>query len=153
MAVNIIPFQPSRAEAFRDLNLAWLKKYFKVEEKDKKLLEDSERHIIVPGGFIFMAVQGRQTVGCFAFIKIGEGVFELGKMAVDPTHQGRRIGQQLLSYGIRYARDRQWKKIILYSSTRLGPALHIYRKFGFREVPLEKELPYLRSDIKMELDL
>jgi GNAT superfamily N-acetyltransferase len=153
MAVEIISFEPGHAEAFRDLNLAWLKKYFRVEEKDKQLLEECEHHIIGPGGAIFMAMDGNDAVGCFAFLKSGERIFELGKMAVDPAYQGRQIGQQLLSHAIRYARGQHWEKIILYSSTRLAPALHIYRKFGFLEVPLEHELPYARSDIKMELEL
>jgi ribosomal protein S18 acetylase RimI-like enzyme len=153
MAVEIIPFEPEHAGAFRDLNLAWLRKYFRVEQKDKQLLDDCEQHIIQPGGMIFMATEGHVPIGCFAFIKSGESIVELGKMTVDPSCQGRRIGQQLLDFAIRIAREQDWKKIVLYSSTRLGPALHIYRKFGFREVPLEKESPYVRSDIKMELEL
>ena len=44
-------------------------------------------------------------------------------------------------------------KIILYSSTKLETALHIYKKLGFKEVSLENNNFYLRSDIKMELTL
>jgi ribosomal protein S18 acetylase RimI-like enzyme len=41
--------------------------------------------------------------------------------------------------------------VILYSNTRLAPAITLYRKLGFYEVPLDG--PYKRSDIKMELPL
>jgi ribosomal protein S18 acetylase RimI-like enzyme len=41
--------------------------------------------------------------------------------------------------------------ILLYSSTKLIPAIALYRKLGFVEVPLDG--PYKRSDIKMELKL
>lgn len=153
MAFRIIPFKPRYAGRFRDLNLYWLEKYFRVEEKDRQLLEQCEEKIIEPGGKIFLASLGDEIVGCFALIKLDEGLYELGKMAVDPEYQGKNIGQELMRYAISYGQKRQWDKIVLYSNSRLSNALHIYRKFGFREVALEKDLPYQRSDIKMELIL
>jgi ribosomal protein S18 acetylase RimI-like enzyme len=41
------------------------------------------------------------------------------------------------------------KRIILYSNTKLETAIALYRKLGFKEIPLDG--PYKRSDIKMEL--
>ncbi|MDO7619507.1 MAG: GNAT family N-acetyltransferase, partial [Flavobacteriaceae bacterium] len=40
---------------------------------------------------------------------------------------------------------------ILYSSRQLENAIHLYRKKGFVEIPVEKEVHYERCDIKMEL--
>lgn len=153
MAISIIPFESRYAANFRDLNLAWLERYFRVEDKDRELLEQCEESIIAPGGAVFFAEYQGSIAGCFAFIPLEQGVYELGKMAVDPHFQGKRIGQELLQFAIEHARLRGWKKIVLYSSTKLQPALHIYRKYGFGEVALEKTLPYERSDIKMELIL
>lgn len=153
MAFRIIPFKPGYAERFRDLNIYWLEKYFRVEEKDRQMLEDCEEQIIKPGGKIFLASLGDQIVGCFALIKLDEGIYELGKMAVDPEYQGKNIGQELMRHAIVYGRRQQWNKIVLYSNSKLSKALHIYSKFGFMEVALEKDLPYIRSDIKMELVL
>ncbi|WP_425237317.1 GNAT family N-acetyltransferase [Ulvibacterium sp.] len=151
MSLRIVPFEPKYAHSFRDLNIAWLKKYFHVEDKDALLLENCQESIIDIGGFIFLAEYKGKIVGCFSFIPYDEKVFELGKMAVDPNHQGLKIGQELLSFAIEFAKENHWKSIVLYSSTKLDAALHIYRKYGFVEVELEKELPYERSDIKMEL--
>ncbi len=153
MALKIIPFERRYTKKFRDLNLAWLDTYFWVEEKDRLLLERCEETIIQPGGSIFFALWDEEVVGCFALIKSEEGIYELGKMAVDPAYQGRQIGQELLNHAIAFAKRGRWKKIVLYSSTKLPSALHIYRKYGFKEVELEKDLPYARSDIKMELPL
>ena len=153
MSLKIIPYESRYAASFRDLNLAWLEMYFHVEEKDRLLLENCEETIIAPGGHIFLALLDDAVVGCFALIKLRDGQYELGKMAVNPSFQGRRIGQELLHHAVEFARAQGWEKITLYSSTRLPTALYIYRKFGFKEVELEKELPYLRSDIKMELPL
>lgn len=153
MMLQIIPFERQYATHFRDLNLAWLKAHFHVEEKDRSLLNNCENLIIAPGGAIFFACLDEEIVGCFALIRIEKGVLELGKMAVDLRFRGRGIGHAMLSHAVEYAKAGLWRKIILYSSTKLGPALHLYKKFGFEEVPLEQDVPYVRSDIKMELTL
>lgn len=151
--IKIIPFEPRYSGNFRDLNVQWLEKYFYIEKKDVELLEDSKKNIIDKGGFIFFAQYDDKIVGCFSFIKLAEKTFELGKMAVDRDYQGLKIGQALLNFAVDFAKKRSWNQIILYSSTKLETALHIYRKFGFREVVLEDDTEYARSDIKMALIL
>lgn len=153
MSLKIIPFESSHAAIFRDLNVAWLEKYFYVEPKDKVLLEDCENSILGIGGYIFMAEYENKIVGCFSLIPYKESNYELGKMAVDANYQGLKIGQQLLSFAIGFAKKNNWKVITLYSSTKLSAALHLYRKYGFKDLELEKDLPYARSDVKMELNL
>lgn len=153
MTIKIIPYQSKHAADFKNLNLAWLEKYFFVEGKDKILLNDCENSILGIGGYIFMAEYDTIIVGCFSFIPHKKGYFELGKMAVHQDYQGKGVGKQLLTYAIAIAKEHNWKGIILYSSTKLPIALHIYRKQGFKDIELEKELPYARSDVKMKLSL
>jgi GNAT superfamily N-acetyltransferase len=153
MHLKIIPFKPYLAKYFRDLNLSWLEKYFYVEPKDTELLENCERSIIEKGGYIFFAQLNSEIVGCFSFIKVDEFTFELGKMAVDPKCQGLKIGQKLMEYAIYFAKKKKWKTLLLYSNTKLKPAIYIYRKYGFEELELEKNTPYKRSNIKMSLIL
>ncbi|MFX0558035.1 GNAT family N-acetyltransferase [Maribacter sp. CXY002] len=151
--LKIVGYKDIYAHSFRDLNIAWLEKFFVVEKMDVALLNDSKKEIINKGGYIFIALWNDTPAGCFAFIPNKDGFFELGKMAVSENHQGKKIGQEMLAHAVQFAKSKDWKKIILYSSTKLDTALHIYRKFGFQEVPLEKDLPYARSDIKMEMEL
>lgn len=153
MSVKIFPFEPKHAIDFKNLNVAWLEKYFYVEPKDEELLSDCENSILAIGGYIFMAAYENVIVGCFSLIPYKENHYELGKMAVDPNYHGLKIGQQLLTFAIDFAKKNTWNAITLYSSTKLPTALHIYKKYGFIEVQLEEELPYARSDIKMELIL
>lgn len=152
MTLEILPFDPEYANSFRDLNKAWLEKYFYIEPTDIILLEDCKKSIIDQGGYIFFAKYENTIMGCFSLIRLTDAIYELGKMAVDEKVQGLRIGQKLLTHAVAFGRKKQWDKIILYSSTKLPIALHIYRKYGFREVVLEDSNPYNRSDIKMELD-
>ncbi|MCK0133489.1 GNAT family N-acetyltransferase [Arenibacter sp. S6351L] len=151
MDLNIILFESQYAKRFKELNVAWLEKYFYVEPKDTFLLENCESSIIDKGGYIYFAKYKDKIVGCFALIELGTDEYELGKMAVDPNYQGLKIGQALLRFAIDLAKQNTWKKLILYSSTKLENALYIYRKYGFKEIEIEKNLPYARSDIKMEL--
>jgi ribosomal protein S18 acetylase RimI-like enzyme len=74
-------------------------------------------------------------------------------MAISPAYQGLKIGQQLIEYCINFAKDQQWKTITLYSNRKLVPAINLYNKVGFVEVPLEEDVHYERANIKMLLDL
>ena len=42
---------------------------------------------------------------------------------------------------------------LLFNRTKLENAIYIYKKYGFVEIPVKKESPYARCDIKMELKL
>src|SRR5690606_6433328 len=141
------------ANDFRDLNLAWLKKYFWVAPHEEEVLGKPDQYILSPGGNIFFVKDGDKIIGTLALMKMEDGVFELTKMAVMPEYQGKSIGQKLMEHSINYARDRGWKKLIIYSSRKLENAIYIYKKYGFKEMPIEENNPYARGDIKMELDL
>lgn len=151
--MEIIPFESRYAQDFKRLNEAWLEEYFVIEPYDSELLSQCEETIIQPGGYIFFVRINEEIIGTAAFIYKSKGVYELGKMAVDPTYQGHQYGQQLMHFLLDFASTNNWSKLVLYSSTRLKNAIHIYRKVGFIEVELENNLPYDRSDIKMELEL
>lgn len=144
-------FTPEDAQAFKDLNIEWLSTYFVVEAIDELVLGQPQKEIINRGGYIFMAEENEKVIGTFAFLKKSDRVYEFSKMAIDPTQRGKGYGTSMLQFALRYAEQHHWEKIVLYSSTKLKNALHIYRKFGFIEVPLESNTRYSRSDIKMVL--
>ncbi len=146
----ITEFQPELAPYFTKLNHAWIEKYFSVEPMDHKILSDPENEIIKKGGHIFFATINKDVVGTFALLKIEEGIYELSKMAVDESFHGKKIGNKLLAYCIGMCRKLDAKKLVLYSNTKLEPAIHLYKKYGFREILLDTS-EYKRSNIKMEL--
>ncbi|MCH4565628.1 hypothetical protein MKP05_21290, partial [Halomonas sp. EGI 63088] len=55
MNVEIIPFKTEYATTFKDLNVAWLKKYFVVEPHDEEVLSNCKENIIDKGGYIYFA--------------------------------------------------------------------------------------------------
>lgn len=151
--MEIILYEPRYAADFEKLNIAWLEKYFWVEPHDQEVLGNPQKYIIDPGGCIFFARDQDAIIGTVALMKIAEGVFELTKMAVVPEAQGKRIGQRLMAHTLDYARTRGWDTLIIYSNRKLENAIHIYRKHGFEEIPIESNNPYARGDIKMKLQL
>jgi ribosomal protein S18 acetylase RimI-like enzyme len=147
--VVIIPFSPDLKEEIKTLNLEWLKKYFKVEAKDERVLSDPQGEIIDKGGMVFYAKYNNKIVGTVSLLKIDNNTFELSKMAVTNGVQGLGIGQKLVDHCLEIARQKGIKKLILYSNRKLLPAIYLYKKFGFVEVSLEEGI-YERADIKME---
>jgi len=150
---NIIPFSSDLKQHFINLNIEWLETYFYVEPHDAELLNNCEEVIIDKGGFIFFYNENDKILGTFALIKVTDTIFELGKMAVSPKSRGKGIGQKMIQFCIDFAESKNWKKIILYSNTKLENSIYIYRKYGFEEILIEKNNPYSRGDIKMEIKL
>ncbi len=149
--VKIVSYKPEHQPAFESLNRAWIEKYFWIEPIDVEVLQHPEQKILEAGGEILLAVVGNQSVGVVALKRVDETIFEFTKIAVDETHQGKKIGEGLAIAAITQAREKNAAKIILYSNTKLEAAINLYRKLGFVEVVLDG--PYKRSDIKMELTL
>lgn len=154
MSIKIIPFKKQYSKDFYNLNTEWLKTFFYVEPYDEEVLSKPELYIIDKGGHIFFAQSGDTIVGTVALMPTKEhNVFELTKMAVSPQFRGLKIGQQLIQYCIKYAKEKQFKALMLYSNTILENAIYIYRKYGFIEIPVEENSPYKRGNIKMILPI
>lgn len=141
--------------AFRTLNEEWIKLHFTLEKKDNETLGDPENTILRRGGEVFMVYVDGRAVGCVALIPMGEGVFELSKMAVAADLRGRGIGRRLLVYAIDKARQMGARSLFLGSNSVLKNAVHLYESVGFRHVPPD-QLPdtgYARADVFMEMAL
>jgi GNAT superfamily N-acetyltransferase len=150
--VRIVPYSPRHREPFRELNLAWITEHFRVEDADRRALDDPEGYILAHGGHIFMAEAAGRVVGGCALLRNDDGTFELAKMAVDPAMRGRGVGRALGEAAIDRARALGAPRVELLSNTRLRPAITLYRSLGFVEVPLPPN-DYERANIKMVLEL
>lgn len=152
MSLEIIPYTNENQKYFTTLNVLWVEKYFVLEPHDKDVLYNPKEHILDKGGHIYFAKVGKDVAGTFALIFVEEGVYELSKMTVDEAFRGKKIANKMLEFCLEEAKRLQATKIILYSNTILEPAIHLYKKFGFKEVPLGNS-EYERSDIKMEITI
>ena len=138
---------------FKSLNLEWLETYFFVEPIDELILNNPKSKILDPGGHIIMVELNSKVIGTFTFIKIEDSVFEFSKMTINSIYRGQGYGNSIMKYAISFAKKNEWKKIVLYSNTKLENSIHLYYKYGFLDVEMESNVVYSRGNIKMELNL
>src|SRR4051812_28702804 len=117
--MTIREFADGDAAAFRRLNEEWITRHFALEKKDVEALGDPEGTILAGGGRIFFAVQDGEIVGCCALMAIGDGEFEVAKMAVTQKAQGAGIGRRLLEAVIAEARAAGVGRLYLETNSTL----------------------------------
>ena len=61
--IEIVTFDPKYSDAFAELNYAWIKTYFSIEEEDHRSLDHPYDYAIRPGGEIFFLLRGDQVIG------------------------------------------------------------------------------------------
>ncbi|MDP6182056.1 MAG: GNAT family N-acetyltransferase [SAR86 cluster bacterium] len=149
--VTVDVFKEEYKSDFETLNLQWIKKYFKVEEEDSKILKNPESYVIEGGGQIFFAVKDGKAIGTAAMILTKERIFELSKMAVDSSYQGFGIGRMLINKCIQFAEKENALEIFLITNNRLLPALELYNSSGFELDEDYDDNRYERGNTKMKL--
>ena len=113
----------------------------------------AKEEIIDKGGYIFFALYENEVVATMALLPRDNSIYELNKMAVKKELRGKGIGNKLVQFTIDFCKQKKFKSIILYSNTVLNNSIHLYKKYGFKEIKSEGDTPYKRSDIKMEMQL
>ena len=150
MHIEIINFEAQYKDDFKRLNLEWISQYFEVEPLDVQQLDCPEDYIFANGGLIYFAKLNNEIIGTVALKKVEETVFELSKMAVSPHYQGLGVGKKLGEHLINEAKGIGCKKLFLESNQKLTPAINLYKKLGFVEVPIGNS-PYSRADFRAEM--
>ena len=144
-------FKKEYKSDFETLNLQWIKKYFKVEEEDLKILKNPESYVIDGGGQIFFALLDGKAIGTAAMVLTKERIFELSKMAVDSSYQGLGIGRMLINACIDFAKRKSAEEIFLITNDKLLPALELYNSSGFELDEDYDDNRYERGNTKMKL--
>jgi GNAT superfamily N-acetyltransferase len=151
VVLEMIEYQPEHQPWFEKFNRQWIEEYFWMEPIDFEVLQHPDEYIISKGGKILVATYNKEIAGTVALKFVDPKTYEFTKMAVDSKFRGLKVGQALGEEAIAKAKSLGATKIILYSHTVLVPAVTLYKKLGFVEVPVDG--PYKRSNIKMELKL
>lgn len=152
--VKIVAYESCYQPVFRSLNEQWITQHWHLEEHDIECIDHPQESIIDRGGFIFVALYRNNPVGVCALCKMDsqDYEYELAKLAVSADVHGKGIGTLLCKAVIDKAKGLGAKKLFLESNTLLKPAIHTYKKLGFKELA-EYHPAYERGDIQMELVL
>lgn len=108
-----------------------------------------------PRGGMLLARLDDVPAGCVAFFDRGEGAMEIKRMFVRPEARGHGIGHALLDRLLSDARALGHRHGLLWSHHSMHPAHAVYRRAGFREVPVSDRFPGAVAgvDICMEMAL
>jgi len=150
MNSHIISYDAKYKQAFYDLNIAWLEKYFSVEAAHIALLADPEGAILKDGGEVFFALEKGRAVGAVAMKSYGGGVYELTKLGVDPTAQGGGYGRQLCERVIESFLEKGGTRLFLETHTKLRAAMALYEKLDFKLATNPLGDVYAGTDCYME---
>lgn len=150
-AIEIIDYRPEHQPWFEKFNRDWIERDFWLEPIDIAVLQHPETHILSKGGIILMATVNKEIAGTVGLKLNQPGVYEFTKMAVDEKFRGMKVGLALAQAAVKKAKQLNAQKIILYSNTKQVPAIALYYKLGFVEIP--NDGLYERGNIKMEMVL
>jgi|SRR3989344_618294 len=85
-----------------------------------------------PGGVFYVVKSGGRIVGCAGVKNKGGGIAEFKRDRVMKDFRGRGIARDLFEKRIQFARENNFRKIILDTNS---PAIHhLCEQFGFKKV-------------------
>jgi len=106
-----------------------------------------------PTGRLLLATENKQTAGCVAVRKIGDGICEMKRLYVRPNFRGIGLGRTLAAKIIEAAGEIGYSRMRLDTLPgKMDKAIAMYRSFGFRNID-----PYYDNPVEdaafMELEL
>lgn len=147
--MKILSYQEKYKKDFIELNLVWIKKYFKEEPQDVKMLNEVET-LLEKGAAVYFAVEQDKAIATCMVVPRDGQVWEICKLATDEHCMGKGAGSAVLTACMNYAKEHGAKKLMIVSNTVLSAAMHLYAKVGFKEVPIDNR-EYERVNIQLEL--
>lgn len=152
--MKVVPYNSKYKDVFIEMNKAWISEMFVMEAEDERELGNIEPYI-EEGGQIFFALDEEEKVmACCMIAPREDGDWEIMKFAARGMYTGTGAGSACLKACIDYAKELRLPKIIIVSNRMCTHAVHLYRKFGFEEIPVDKNrFPFERADIAFEMML
>lgn len=96
-----------------------------------------------PHGALWLVEEEGRYKGCSGVRKIDEQICELKRTYLQPELRGKGLGQLLLQYCMNVAREIGYQKMYLDTHLDMGPAIALYTKNGFKDIP-----PYYHNPIE-----
>lgn len=87
-----------------------------------------------PRGFVLLAVDGNNIVGCVGIRPRHEREAELKRLYVRANHQGQGVGKRLFHHAMLKARDLGYTSVVLDTLPTMSKARSLYLAYGFEEI-------------------
>ncbi len=148
--MEIVEYQPKYRDDFVRLNTEWLERFYWVESFDQYAMDHVDE-LIEQGAMAYFAVENDEVLATCMAMPLEGTTWEICKLAARNQYTGTGAGKAVLRAAMNYAEAHGAEKLVLISCRSLKPAIHLYEKFGFHEVPYRKEFwKSEKADIEME---
>jgi putative acetyltransferase len=160
--INITPIQAHQVETAKYVISAVAQRIF-VPEKTVQdfydvLEEEHELHdvdnyqqaYVENQGLFLVVLDDEKLIGTGAIKKLDEDIAELKRLWLLEEYHGQKIGYQVISQLLDFARTHGYKKVRLQTSQKQERAVRFYTRLGFYEIPSYRES---MDDISMEMRL
>jgi len=106
-----------------------------------------------PSGDLMLAYWEEDVAGCIALTKMKEhGACEMKRLYVKPSFRENKIGRMLVEDLLTSAKERNYKIMRLDTFEKLQPAIQLYKKYGFKNIPSYYDNPS-KGAVYMEKEL
>ena len=90
----------------------------------------------------WIAEMDGEPVGCVFLVKEKNTVAKLRLLLVEPRARGHGLGRRLVRECIAFAREKGYRKLVLWTQSNLAAARAIYKSEGFRLAKTEKHASF-----------
>jgi len=81
---------------------------------------------------IYILEANGDVSGCIAITHIEEDTAQLRFFFIEPALRGLGAGGKLMNMAISFCRDKKYKRVFLWTFSKLAAARHLYSKHGFQ---------------------
>ena len=120
---------------------AQLIELFYPHEKYAALMDRLAQEHAPPDGFIRLALQGDQPIGCGMVHRLPGGEAEIKRVYVTDAARGTGAGYAVMAALVHGCRDLGFTRILMDTSKPLTSAQRLYRSMGFRPRGPYQEVP------------
>lgn len=147
--MNIIPFDEKYRQDFIDFNTDWIVSNFGfLEEHDVETFDKIDEAMDL-GAMIFFAVEDDTALATCMAMPVNGTTWEICKLGSNKYVPHKGAGSAVFEASMKWALEHGAERLFILSNSRLKAALHIYEKYGFKEIKLDN-YEYVRGDIAFE---
>lgn len=115
-------------------------------------LHDIQKNYFENGGIFLVMLKGEEIICTGAIRQLAGELCELKRLWLLPEYHGQGLGYRMLQELLTFARAQGYKRIQLETdAVAQSRAVELYKRIGFREIPIPNQTP--DEDILMEMEL